>query len=54
MGNKYILASVDYVSKWIEVVASPTNDTRVVIKLFKNYIFLNVTISKINFKNLIQ
>lgn len=39
MGNKYILAAVDYVSKWIEAVASPTNDTRVVIKLFKNYIF---------------
>lgn len=39
MGNKYILVVVDYVSKWIEVVASPTSDTRVVIKLFKNNIF---------------
>lgn len=36
MGNKYILVVVDYVSNWIEVVASPTNNTRVVIKLFKN------------------
>ena len=39
MGNKYILVAVDYVSKWIEAIAAPTNDTRVVIKLFKNIIF---------------
>jgi hypothetical protein len=39
MGNKYILVGVGYVSKWIEVIASPTNDTRAVIKLFKNNIF---------------
>ena len=38
-GNKYILVTVDYVSKWIEKIASPTNDVRVVIKLFKNQIF---------------
>ena len=39
MGNKYILVAIDYVSKWIEAIASPTNDTQVVIKLFKNNIF---------------
>ena len=39
LGNKYILVAVDYVSKWIEVIAAPTNDTRVVIKMFKNNIF---------------
>ena len=38
-GNNYILVTVDYVSKWIEVVASPTNDAQVVIRLFKNIIF---------------
>lgn len=38
-GNKYILVVVDYVSKWIKAVASPTNDARVVIKIFKNKIF---------------
>ncbi|XP_058768819.1 uncharacterized protein LOC131642606 [Vicia villosa] len=37
--NNYILVAVDYVSKWIEAVASPTNDAQVVIKLFKNIIF---------------
>ncbi|MCH90567.1 hypothetical protein A2U01_0011483, partial [Trifolium medium] len=39
MGNKFILVALDYVSKWIETIASPTNDTRVVIKLFKKTIF---------------
>lgn len=38
-GNKYILVVVDYVSKWIEVIASPANDARVVLKMFKNNIF---------------
>jgi hypothetical protein len=38
-GNKYILVAVDYVSKWIEAIASPTNDTQVVIRMFKNIIF---------------
>ncbi|XP_048606235.1 uncharacterized protein LOC125583401 [Brassica napus] len=38
-GNKYILVAVDYVSKWVEAVASPTNDSRVVIKMFKSTIF---------------
>ncbi|XP_050918995.1 uncharacterized protein LOC127136489 [Lathyrus oleraceus] len=37
--NKYILVIVDYVSKWIEAIASPTNDARVVIRLFKHIIF---------------
>ena len=26
LGNQYILMVVDYVSKWIKVIASPTND----------------------------
>lgn len=38
-GNKYVLVEVDYVSKWIEAITSPTNDARVVIKMFKNNIF---------------
>ena len=34
-GNKYILVVVDYVSKWVEAKALPTNDARVVIKFLK-------------------
>ncbi|KAL1199582.1 putative mitochondrial protein [Cardamine amara subsp. amara] len=38
-GNQYILVAVDYVSKWVEALATPTNDARVVVKLFKSVIF---------------
>jgi len=37
--NQYILLAVDYVSKWVEVVALPSNNTRAVIKLLKKNIF---------------
>ncbi|MGI4673475.1 integrase catalytic domain-containing protein, partial [Klebsiella pneumoniae] len=38
-GNKYILVGVDYVSKWVEAIASPTNDARVVKKFLKKHVF---------------
>ena len=38
-GNRYILVAVDYVSKWVEAIASPTNDARVVTKFLKKHIF---------------
>ncbi|KAL1192733.1 putative mitochondrial protein [Cardamine amara subsp. amara] len=38
-GNSYILVAVYYVSKWVEAIASPTNDAKVVLKMFKNIIF---------------
>ncbi|GJZ28476.1 reverse transcriptase domain-containing protein [Tanacetum coccineum] len=34
-GNKYILVAVDYVSKWVEAQAFPTNDARVVVKFLR-------------------
>nr|GEU43046.1 reverse transcriptase domain-containing protein [Tanacetum cinerariifolium] len=35
-GNKYILVAVDYLSKWVEAKAIPTNDARVVVKFLKS------------------
>ena len=37
--NEYNIVAVDYVSKWVEAIASPTNDARVVTKMFKTIIF---------------
>ena len=38
-GNNYVLVAVDYMSKWVEVVAFPTNDAKVIVDFLKNYIF---------------
>ncbi|XP_075079983.1 uncharacterized protein LOC142165301 [Nicotiana tabacum] len=37
-GNKYILVAVDYVSKWVEAVALPTNDAKGVTGFLKKNI----------------
>ena len=38
-GFMYILAAVDYVSKWVEAQATRTNDHKVVVKFVKECIF---------------
>ncbi|GJY48212.1 reverse transcriptase domain-containing protein [Tanacetum coccineum] len=35
-GNKYIVVAVDYLSKWVEAKALPTNDARVIVKFLKS------------------
>ena len=37
--NVYILVAVDYVSKWVEAIATPKDDVRVMIKFLKKNIF---------------
>ncbi|CAN6570907.1 unnamed protein product [Malus baccata var. baccata] len=38
-GHLYILVAVDYVSKWVEAIATRTNDHKVVLKFLKDVIF---------------
>ncbi|PRQ17346.1 putative nucleotidyltransferase, Ribonuclease H [Rosa chinensis] len=38
-GNQFILVGVDYVSKWVEAIASAKNDHNVVLKFLKENIF---------------
>ncbi|XP_021723921.1 uncharacterized protein LOC110691307 [Chenopodium quinoa] len=37
--NRYILVVVDYVSKWVEAIATHTDDSKVVMKFLKKNIF---------------
>ena len=38
-GYEYILMAVDYVSKWVEVVATRTNTSKVVSEFAESHIF---------------
>ena len=37
--NKFILVAIDCVSKWVEAVALPTNDARIVVNFLRKNIF---------------
>ena len=37
--NKYILLVVDYVSKWVEAISTPTNNAKVVLNFLIRNIF---------------
>ena len=38
-GNLYILIAIEYVSKWLEAIALPTNDAKAVVKFLQKNIF---------------
>ncbi|KAK8515207.1 hypothetical protein V6N12_019255 [Hibiscus sabdariffa] len=38
-GDLYILLAVDYVSKWVEAIATPRNDAQTVMKFLHKHIF---------------
>ncbi|XP_050125739.1 uncharacterized protein LOC126603005 [Malus sylvestris] len=38
-GKQYILVAVDSVSKWVEAIALPTNDAKVVVHFLRKHIF---------------
>eukprot|EP00257_Ricinus_communis_P016083 XP_015574138.1 uncharacterized protein LOC8258047 [Ricinus communis] len=45
-GYEYILVIVDYVSKWVEAIATQTNDAKIVCKFIKDNIFSKFGISR--------
>ena len=46
-GNEYILVAVDYVSKWVEAVATPHNDAKTMVKFLKKNIFSRFGVPRI-------
>ena len=46
-GNEYILVAVDYVSKWVEVVAAPKNDAKTVANFLKKNIFARFGVPRV-------
>ncbi|RDY10974.1 gag-pol, partial [Mucuna pruriens] len=45
-GYSYILLAVNYVSRWVEVVATKTNDAKVVVDFLKSNIFCRFGVPK--------
>ncbi|XP_020992494.1 uncharacterized protein LOC110278592 [Arachis duranensis] len=44
--NEYILVAMDYVSKWVEAIATPTNDNSVVMSFLRRNIFSRFGVPK--------
>ena len=36
--NKYILVAIDYISKWVEAIPTPTNDAKVVKSFIRRFL----------------
>ncbi|RDX91290.1 gag-pol, partial [Mucuna pruriens] len=45
-GYSYILLAVDYVSRWVEAIATKTNDAKVVVDFLKSNIFYKFGVPK--------
>ncbi|RDX80262.1 gag-pol, partial [Mucuna pruriens] len=45
-GYSYILLVVDYVSRWVEAIATKTNDSKVVVDFLKSNIFCRFGVPK--------
>ena len=46
-GNEYILVAVDYVSKWVEAMATSRNDAKTLVKFIKKNIFSRFGVPRI-------
>jgi hypothetical protein len=44
VGYEYILVGVDYVSKWVEAMATKTNDHKVMVKFTQANIFIKMLV----------
>ncbi|RDX77900.1 gag-pol, partial [Mucuna pruriens] len=45
-GHSYILLAVDYVSRWVETIATKSNDAKVVVDFLKSNIFYRLGVPK--------
>ena len=39
INNEYILVAIDYISKWVEAITTPTNDAMILVKFMKKDVF---------------
>jgi len=46
-GNEYILVAIDYVSKWVEAMATSRNDAKTVVKFIQKNIFARFGVPRI-------